>query len=319
MTRPSSHRHRYEVMFFLEAEDDRLETFKRRWEAIGDEVAVVGEDGLWNCHIHTDDVGAAVEAGIEAGRPRRIRVTDLHVEMGELEADVAAGGFSPLSEVLDSKVGVLAVCDGAGLVERFRRAGVQHVVAGRYLERVLERMVEATEEAPAEVVVLLPNDRLLVPMAEAVDGLTTKEVHVVPTRSVVQGLAAMLAYRPGVSDVESLLDDMAVAAGAVEHGEVVQADRSARTDGWVIAPGDWLGIADGKVVVVDRDRFSVLRGLVAAILPAQAHSVTVYRGEHGTQADVKALEAWMSDTHPGVVVVGVDGSQPVQPYLVSVE
>jgi hypothetical protein len=311
---------RYEVMYFLEAPDERLDAFRRAWRDMGDSIVVVGGDGLWNCHIHTDEIGPAVEAGVEAGRPRGIRITDLYEQVGALEADVAAGGFSPLPEFLTAPIGVVAVATGPGLVERFRRLGVQQVVAGgQSANPTVEEVLAAVEDAPAGAVIILPNNKNIIPVAEQVDGLTTKTVAVVPTRSLPQGLAAMMGYVPDTADLDSLLDDMAAAAGAVDFGEVTMAVRDARVDGWDVNRGDWMGVADGRIVVADQDRFSVLRGLVAAIMPPTAELVTVYAGEGATTSDAKALEAWVAETHPTVEVLALEGGQPLYPYLISVE
>jgi DAK2 domain fusion protein YloV len=311
---------RYEVMYFLEAPDERLDAFRRAWRDMGDSIVVVGGDGLWNCHIHTDEIGPAVEAGVAAGRPRGIRITDLYEQVGALEADVAAGGFSPLPEFLTAPIGVVAVATGPGLVERFRRLGVQQVVAGgQSANPTVEEVLAAVEDAPADSVVILPNNKNIIPVAEQVDGLTTKTVAVVPTRSLTQGLAAMMGYVPDAADLDSLLDDMAAAAGAVDFGEVTMAVRDARVDGWEVNRGDWMGVADGRIVVADQDRFSVLRGLVAAIIPPTAELVTVYAGEGATRSDAKALEAWVAETHPTVEVLALEGGQPLYPYLISVE
>ncbi len=311
---------RYEVMFFLEAEDGWMDAFNTAWTDLGDSIVVVGGEGLWNCHIHTDDIGAVIEAGIEAGRPRDIRITDLHEQVGVLEADVAEGGFSPLPAALEAPVGVLAVVDGPGLVERFRRLGAQGVVAGgQSANPTVEQVLVAVEGISAQTVIVLPNNKNVVPVAEQIDALTTKRVAVVPTRSVTQGLAAMLGYVPGSDDPDGLMEDMALAAGAIDFGEVTQAVRDANVEGFHIEAGDWMGVADGRIVVVDRDRFASLRGLVAAILPASPELVTVYSGDNGSRSDTKALEAWLDETHPGVQVEIIQGGQPLYPYLVSVE
>jgi uncharacterized protein len=307
-------------MFFLEAADAELETFRYRWDLLGEEVAIEGGDGLWNCHIHTDDIGGAIEAGIDAGRPRRIRIRDLYEEVGELEADLEAGAFSPLPSFLEAPIGVVAVVEGKGLVERFRQLGVQQVVTGgRPGGPSREDLLAAVEEAPADMVVVLPNGVSMVPLAEQINALTTKTVAVVPTRSIAQGLAAMMGYVAGADDLDGLLEDMAVAAGAIEFGEVARATREASVDGWRVMAGDWLGVADGRVVVVDPDRFSALRGLAAAILPTQAARLTVYTGTGAQRADMKALEAWIGETHPVVEVTSVDGGHKSLPYLLVVE
>lgn len=311
---------RYEVMYFLEADDGGIDAFREAWGAIGDSIVVVGGDGLWNCHIHTDQIGTSIEAGIDAGRPRGIRVTDLHEQAGLLEADVEAGGFSPLPAVLDAPIGVVAVANGQGLVERFRRFGVQQVVlGGQSANPTVEDLLKAVEEAAADTVVILPNNKNIVPVAEQVNSLTTKTVAVVPTRSPAQGLAAMLGYLAEAGDLEALLDDMAVAAGAIDFGEVTRAVRDASVDGWDISSGDWMGVADGRVVYADTDRFAALRGLVAAIISPTAELVTVYTGDGASRSDTKALEAWVAETHPPVEVIELEGGQPLYPYLVSVE
>lgn len=311
---------KYEVMYFLEAGDDTIGIFREAWGGLGDSIVVVGGDGLWNCHIHTDDIGAAVEAGIAAGRPTGIRVTDLREQAGALEADVAAGGFSPLPEVLAAPIGVVAVANGPGIVERFRRLGVQQVVAGgQSANPTVEDVLNAVEEAPSDTLVILPNNKNIVPVAEQVNSLTTKTVAVVPTRSLPQGLAAMMGYVPAIADLDELIEDMAAAAGAIDFGEVTQAVRTASVEGWQISRGDWMGLADGRVVFADTDRFSTLRGLVAALLPPAPELLTVYAGEGSSRSDLKALEAWLAETHPDVELVQLEGGQPLYPYLVSVE
>lgn len=307
-------------MFFLEAPDEDMAGFRRTWDMLGEEITVEGEDGLWNCHIHTDDIGTVMEAGIEAGKPRRIRVRDLREQEGELEADLAAGGFSPLPHALAARIGVVAVAEGPGLVERFRRAGVQQVVTGgRPNGPGLDDILAAVEEASADVVVVLPNANNTVPVAEQVNGLTTKTVAVVPTRSVIQGLAALMGYVAEATNLDELLEDMAAAAGAIDFGEVARATRDATVDGWKVGAGDWLGVADGRVVVADPDRFAALRGLTAAILPSQPGRLTIFTGEGAFRADIKALEAWVTETHPGVEVSVENGGQKAHPYLLAVE
>ncbi len=172
---------------------------------------------------------------------------------------------------------------------------------------------------PARTVIVLPNNKNVVPVAEQIDALTTKIVAVVPTRSLPQGLAAMLGYVSGSADLDGLMEDMAVAAGAIDFGEIVQAVRDANVEGWHIEAGDWMGVADGRIVVVDRDRFAALRGLVAAVMPGSSELVTVYAGINASRSDTKALEAWLGETHPGVEVEVLEGGQPLYPYLVSVE
>lgn len=305
-------------MFFLEAAGADADDLAEQWDELGEEVSIVGSDGLWNCHIHTDRIGAVIESALAFGRPAGIQVTDLSESPGVLEVDLAEGGFSPLIDALDAPVGVVAAASGPGWVERFRRMGAQQVVVG-FRPPDLDAFLSAVQSAPANKVIVLPNNRALVAVAEQVDALTTKTVAVVPTRSLVQGVAAMAAYVPSSGDLEGLVDDMAAAAGAVDFGEVTRATHDASVDGWVVTRGDWLGVADGRVVVADADRFAALRGLVAAILGPHVSRLTVHTGEGSARVDTKALEAWLSDTHPRVAVSAVGGGQRTAPYLVAAE
>jgi hypothetical protein len=193
---------RYEVMYLLEAPDDTIPSFKEVWAGLGDSIVVVGGDGLWNCHIHTDNIGAAVEASLDAGRPRNIRVTDL-LEQVEEERWVREGGGTAGSGAPESPLGpppvtgVVAVSTGVGIGRIFRSLGVHQVIAGgQSMNPSTSEILEAVELLRADEVIILPNNKNIRPVAERVDDLTDKVVRVVPTNSIAEGFAALLAYDP---------------------------------------------------------------------------------------------------------------------------
>ena len=309
---------RYEVMYFLDAPEEMLADFRHTWERIGDSIVVVGGDGVWNCHIHTDAIGPAIEAGIDAGRPREIRITDLLEQAGDrAHHDLP---FEPRIEFLDAAIGVVSVAVGPGLVGIFKELGVQGVVSGgQTMNPSTEDLLKVVDSVAAGVVVVLPNNKNIVPVAEQLNALSTKQVVVVPTRSIPQGIAAMMGYQPGEPDFRRTLEDMAAAASAVLDGEVTQAVRDAAVDYGRIQKGEWLGIADGTIVVSDPDQEVALRGLTAAILPPDPERLTLYLGEGARLSVVKALEAWLAELHPELEVEEVDGGQPLYPYLLSLE
>jgi DAK2 domain fusion protein YloV len=310
---------RYEVMFLLDAPEETMDIFKDSWVGLGDSIVVVGSEGSWNCHIHTDHIGSAIEAGIAAGRPSRIQVTDLREQVGAHRADLRPD-FEPRPEVMQAPIGVVAVVVGGGLIEVFRDLGAQGIVSGgQSMNPATQEILSEVDATPASTVVVLPNNKNIVPVAEQVDALTSKQVLVVPTRSVPQGLAAMIAYHPAADDAERLIEDMAAAASSVVTGEITQAVRDAAVDAGPIRQGDWLGIADGTIVVIDPGQEGALRGLVASILPPGAELLTLYRGEGAETAAAKTLEAWLSDLHPTLKVQIVEGGQPLYPFLVSIE
>ena len=193
---------RYEVMYLLYAPDDSMDDFKEVWAGIGDSIVVVGGEGLWNCHIHTDDIGAAIEAGVDAGRPQRIRVTDLAEQVEEerwVREAAEAPGAGPSLEPTGPppRTGVVAVVTGDGIGRIFRSLGVHHqVVGGQSMNPSTADLVEAVEAIGSDEVVILPNNKNIRPVAEQVDGQSGKTVRVVRTGSIVEGFAALLAYDP---------------------------------------------------------------------------------------------------------------------------
>jgi DAK2 domain fusion protein YloV len=310
---------RYEVMFLLDGDDGTIDAFRDRWAEIGDSIVVVGGEGTWSCHIHTDRIGPAIEAAFIAGRPRDIRVTDLIEQAGDHTLH-GAPPFEPRPDVLDAFVGVVAVVAGDGLVDIFTQLGAQGIVrGGQTMNPSTEDLLAVVDAVPAPTVVVLPNNKNIVPVAEQLDSLSTKLVVVVPTRSVPQGIAAMIGYTPPANDLVSTMEDMAAAASSVVTGEITQAVRDANVDYGHISKGDWMGIADGTIVVADADLEAALRGLVAVILPPGAELLTIYTGEGAQTHATKSLEAWLGELHPELELVEVTGGQPVYPYLVSIE
>ena len=205
---------RYEVMYLLEASDAAVEAFREVWAGLGDSIVVVGGDGLWQCHIHTDDIGAAIEAALDAGRPSSIRVTDLleqveeerWVRDSERVADSRFDlGPSPVTDVV-------AVVTGDGIGRILRSLGVHHqVVGGQSMNPSTAEILRAVDAQGSGAVVILPNKKNIVPVAQQVDALSAKTVRVVPTGSIVEGFAALLAYDPA-SSLESNVEAMAASA-----------------------------------------------------------------------------------------------------------
>jgi dihydroxyacetone kinase-like predicted kinase len=183
-----------------------------------------------------------------------------------------------------------------------------------------EELLAAVESVPAKEVILLPNNKNIVPVAEQIDQISPKKVRVVPTRSVPQGVTAMLGYTTASDDIEETAETMAAAASSVMVGEVTSAVRDARVNDLTISKGDWIGLADGAIVVNGPDVESVLRGLVAELMPpANPEIVTLYTGIDASLPATKSLEAYLSGLHPEVELVVISGGQPTYPYLISVE
>ena len=318
---------RYEVMYFVDLVDERIQEFKESWGEIGDSIVVVGGDGLWNCHVHTNDIGAAIESALKLdGRPKQIRVTDLFEEMAEehavREAAIHAGhphygaGFG-LPAVTCA---VVAVASGDGLAELFGQLGVQGVVTGgQTLNPSTAELLSAVEAVNADQVVVLPNNKNIIPVAEQLDALTTKSVRVVPTTSMPAALAALVVYDPE-ADVEVNLEEMTEGAESVATGEITQAVRDTNSDVGSVTTGDWIGLVRGDgIVAVSGSLDGAACAMLDYLITPGREIVTVITGSDADAWHTDALLAWIVEHRPEVQVEVHRGGQPLYPYLFGVE
>jgi DAK2 domain fusion protein YloV len=318
---------RYEVMYFLHADDERIDAFKQAWGALGDSIVVVGGDGIWNCHVHTDDIGAAIEAGIEIGRPSDIRVTDLleQVEGREEEAWVRAestadpGGSAAVTTLERVTTGVVAVAVGDGLRKLLLGLGVQQVVAGgQSMNPSTAQILEAVDACSADGVIVLPNNKNIVPVAEQVPGLTELPVAVVPTAAVVEALGALVAYDADAS-LEANRAAMAEAAGRVRTGEVTQAVRDSVAECGPIATGDWIAITRDRIQASVKSATDAAIALLDALVDDDSELVTIIVGAEADADDAARITEHVAAAHPDVEVEVHQGDQPLYPYLIGVE
>jgi uncharacterized protein len=315
---------RFEVMYLLDADDATIPAFKDAWDAIGDSIVVVGGSGLWNCHVHTNDIGAAIEAGIEAGRPARIRVTDLQDQVEE-EAWVrehagdipgpAAHTFAP-EEVTTA---VVAVAVGEGVRRLFASLGVQVVVAGgQSMNPSTAQILEAVEACNAQSVVILPNNKNIVPVARQVAEVTTRDVAVVPTSSVVEGLAVLVCY-DGAAPLDSNAKSMQESLERIRSGEITQAVRDGVAECGPIAAGDWIALDRDGIHVVAPTPADAAIGLLDRLVDDDSELVTVLVGADADRGATTRIEQHLAFAHPHVEIEFHQGDQPLYPYLIGVE
>jgi len=301
----------YEVMYLLDAGDDRVPDLKETLGRLGDSLVVVGGDGLWNVHVHVDDVGAAVEAGIAAGRPHRIQVT--HFAEQVAEARVRRSHRSGRH--------VVAVAAGPGLEQLFEGAGARDVVGGPGRRPSTGMILEAIHASGAREVIVLPNDpdsvraaQAAARMAEGNDGL---RVAVIPTEAQVQGLAALAVHEPGRPFDQDVLEMTATARHA-RHGAVTIAARQAMTMAGPCEPGDVLGVIAGDFAVVGSDLDVVANDVLARLLAGGGELVTIVAGDGGAEL-ARRTAGRVKERHPHVDVMVYDGGQDRYPLLMSVE
>ena len=302
----------YEVMYLLDADDARIPDLRARLAPLGDSLVVVGGDGLWNVHVHVDDVGAAIEAGIDAGRPHRVRVTHFAEQVGARAARIAAER---------SGRRVVVVAAGEGLGRLFAEAGATVVPGGPGRRPSTREVLDALSECGGAEVVVLPNDRDSVAVVEAAaqtarDDLDLR-VAVIPTSAQVQGLAALAVHEPGRTFEQDVLE-MTAAARHARNGAVTIAARRAMTSGGPCEPGDVLGAVEGDFVVVGDDLGTVATDVVERLLGGGGEMVTLVAGQDGREL-AERTAAYLRRTRPTVDVVVYDGGQDRYPLLIGVE
>jgi uncharacterized protein len=303
MRETGSSEYGYEVQYLLDADDEAVARLRTRLGALGDSLVIVGTgEGTWNVHVHVNDVGAAMEAGIAAGRPYQISVTRFEEQF--VARDPRARG-------------AVVVASGEGLVELFRGEGAVVVGTGPSTGEVLAG-VRATR---AGQVVVLPND----PNAQAVAGAAADEaatedirVRVVPTHSPVQALAALAVRDPGRRFDDDVIA-MAEAAGACRYAEVCYASRDALTVVGRCRAGDVLALVEGEVHLIGSDLTDVCRQLLDQLLGGGGELVSLLVGADAPDGLADTLTAHLAGTRPFVEVQVYHGGQPNYPLVVGVE
>jgi DAK2 domain fusion protein YloV len=305
----------YEVMYLLDAGDVEVTGLRRALAALGESLVVVGGDGLWNVHVHVDDVGAAVEAGIEAGRPHRVRVTHLagHHDQGRCGA---TRGPAPVN-----RRGVVAVSAGDGLAALFSAAGAVVVEAAPGRRCSTGDILAAIRATQSDSVIVLPNDAATVAVAEAAARAARDlgvRAAVIPSRAQVQGLAAVAVHEPGRSFDDDVVH-MTSAAGHARDGAVTIALRDAMTSAGACREGDVLGVVGGDFAIVGADLPATAIGVVERLLSAGGEMLTLVSGAGADPELVRRVTAHVEASRPTVDVVVYAGGQERYPLLVGVE
>ncbi len=311
---------RYEVMYLLDADDTKMAAFREVWAGLGDSIVIVGGDGLYNCHIHTDDVGAAIEASLDVGRPREIRVTDLAEQVIE-ERWVREASQATLAEPATEAptTAVVAVVVGEGIGRIFRSLGARRlVVGGQSMNPSTAELADAVHATGSSQVILLPNNKNITPVAEKVGDLVDEHVAVVATNSVVEGFAALLAYDPDAS-LEANALAMGTSACNVVAGEVTRAVRDTATDAGDVREGDWIGLGAGGVLAIADSIAAASNQLLASLIRPEHELLTLIEGDGATPANTRRITEYLAEAFPHVVVEVHHGGQPLYPYYFGLE
>jgi DAK2 domain fusion protein YloV len=298
----------YEVMYLLtDSDEERVASLRTRLAELGDSLLVVGADGTWNVHVHVDDPGAAIEAGIEAGRPHRIVVTHF--------GDQIRHALDPAA------VSVVACAAGEGIAEVFRAAGATVVMSGPGRRASAGQILQAIRTCGAGKVLVLPNDGDTELAAQAAARAAVEEgqqVQVVRSRTAVQGIAALAVFDQG-ADLEENAEAMTDAAASTRHGAVTISRKEALTSAGVCHVGDVLGVIDGDFAIIGSDLYDVAGQVVQALVGDDGELLTVIAGDDAPPDLASAVAAAARIRRRDLEVTHIHGMQPLYPLLLGVE
>ena len=324
----------YDTVFIVRKKEGvSIEPFRAYLDGIGDSLVIGEDDEAFKVHVHTDIPGQALTEAAKYGTLELAKIENMRTQAEELAAGKQAQSTDDLDAVEEEleameggvaapekRYGFLAVCAGDGLAATFRDLGVDRIVSGgQTMNPSTQAILQEVNRTPSQVVFVLPNNKTIIMAAQQCVGLTEKEVIVVPTNTVPQGISAMMAVDPEEADPQVILAAMTEAAENVVTAQVTYAARNSDFDGFAISAGDYLALTDGKLFGTDQKLETLLDQLAALAADKGAEFITVFYGDGVTQEDAQRAEQRFADACPEAEVSLLPGGQPVYYYIISIE
>ncbi|MEW6244978.1 MAG: DAK2 domain-containing protein [Bacillota bacterium] len=318
-------RYPYDTQFLLKGSQIPVDTIRNHLEAYGDSLLVVGSAEMVRVHIHTANPGTVLQYCLGFGTLSAIEIENMIEQALELKDSSPAEqrevpAFSvPVQAQGPKEIGVAAVAVGDGLTEIFRSLGADQIInGGQTMNPATEDVLRAIENVPADKVIVLPNNKNVILSAEQAKKLSKKEVYVVPSRNVPQGIAALLSYRPE-GDVREIASMMNRALSSIKDGEVTYAVRDTRYNGLEISTGDILGLSNGEIISVGKHPDEVLQALIDSIIEDGDEVITLLYGEGIDSEQAGKIGEIIGNKYPDVEIEVRYGGQPLYYYIVSIE
>ena len=324
----------FDTVFTVRKTTDRpLDGLRAYLGSIGDSLVIGEDDESFKVHVHTDTPGDALNEAQRYGTLELAKIENMRTQA----ADLAAGRKAQSTDDLDAiekelengacavaapekRYGFLAVCAGDGLAAVFRDLGVDRIVSGgQTMNPSTEAILREIDQTPSEVVFVLPNNKNIIMAAQQCVGLTEKEVIVVPTATVPQGISAMMCVDTEEPDPQNILQAMTDAAANVTTAQITYAARNSDFDGFAINEGDYLALCDGKLLGTDRSLDVLLERLAQLAVEKSAEFITVYAGEGVSDEDADRAAQLFQTACPDAEVSALPGGQPVYYYIVAIE
>ena len=324
----------FDTVFIVRKTSDKpLDGLRAYLGSIGDSLVIGEDDESFKVHVHTDTPGDALNAAQKYGTLELAKIENMRTQA----ADLAAGKKAQSTDDLDAieeelengacavaapekRYGFLAVCAGDGLADVFCDLGVDRIVSGgQTMNPSTDDILREVNRTPSEVVFVLPNNKNIIMAAQQCVGLSEKEVIVVPTATVPQGISAMMAVDPEDADPQSVLAAMTAAAENVTTAQITYAARNSDFDGFAINEGDYLALCDGKLLGTDRSLDVLLEKLAQVAADKNAEFITVYTGEGVDDEQAQQASDIFRARCPDAEITALSGGQPVYYYIVAIE
>ena len=324
----------FDTVFIVRKTSDKpLDDFRTFLNSIGDSLVIGEDDEAFKVHVHTDIPGEALTEAQKYGTLELAKIENMRTQAADLAAGRKAQSTDDLDQIeqeLESgaaavakpekKYGFLAVCAGDGLAATFRDLGVDRIVSGgQTMNPSTEAILQEVNQTPSEVVFVLPNNKNIIMAAQQCVGLTEKQVIIVPTATVPQGITAMMNVDLDEEDPQVILQAMTEAAQHVTTAQVTYAARNSDFDGFAISEGDYLALTDGKLYGTDRDLGALLESLAKFAGEKDAEFITVFYGADVTEDDAAKAESLFAAACPNAELTLLPGGQPVYFYIISIE
>lgn len=300
--------------------------FKAYLESIGDSIVVVADDDVVKVHVHTNDPGLAIQKALKYGALSNMKIDNMRLEHQEkvimmAQKEEAQKAAEPDSAPAEKKeAGFIAVSVGEGINAILKDLGVDYIIeGGQTMNPSTEDVLNAIEQVNAETVYVLPNNKNIILAANQAKYLTEdKQIVVIPTKTIAQGITAVINYVPDLS-VEENEEAMTEAIGQVKTGEVTYAVRDTVIDEYEIRQGDYMGIGDTGIQAVGQSISDVTLGMIEKMMDEDMELISIYYGQETTEEDAEALRSRVEEKYPSCDVELQYGGQPIYYYIVSVE
>ena len=310
-----------------------LEPLRAYLDSIGDSLVIGEDDECFKVHVHTDIPGHALTEAQKYGRLELAKIENMRTQRDDLAAGRQAHSTDDLDAVeeeleaqenavapAEKRYGFVAVCAGDGLADTFRALGVDTIVSGgQTMNPSTEAILKEVNRTPSEVVFILPNNKNIIMAAQQCEGLTEKQIIVIPTATVPQGITAMMSFDPDENDPQTIAQAMVAAAQTVSTAQITYAARNSDFDGFAINEGDYLALLDGKLFGTSRSMDELLEKLSQHAAQAGAEYINIYTGEGVSEDDGAKTEALFAQSCPDAEVAAIPGGQSVYFYIISIE